>query len=1271
MKMWTKTQKENAISLLCVFCIALALAMLLCCPAHAQNTTPIVSPNGLDWPLQNPPGRVISVSITRMGNPGLSTYYYWIVTNALVGQGPLAGPFTLTQAPAVFAVSYALASGTYTSGITATGSVGETCKLSSFNHGSTATATVALTGHNAIAGGTALVFTSFGSGATAASTTAAVSNGTAVCTGTAVVSTVLGHNYSTGASLNWAPVNGATSYDCLRTSTGAPPSGTGNYAVTTGIASTNCTDTGQALASYTVSPTDTGALRKRVQNQSTGDDTSCLAIDGVCIDTGVPSSFFYQIDQDAGAPLPQEAVNNFASGFNLADNPGNHSTDISPAPLGPATLGAVKGTGGSVNCAPGYTLSGFTVAGEEICIASGPVTMCPPIVQTDLTGVNAFGVVYHNTDTTTRWVAISVDTQTTGGITQAFSDSSPAPSTAVSNIFFGTVGTQVPLGTFAVPAGNYYEVTNNGNGTIVSWIEWQGDCIGSGGAAAPPLYALQYNDPLGTFAGNAGYTYNPTPGAGYTDVTLTTEDPSGEDYPLFVYSLGTAVQIISTDTNGLNYASGIETTADEIDANGRRADAAGGQLEGVLDEGSTNATGDTVEGGLLIAYDDAAGGQAASITGEILSTVDGSADGISENNTGLLVYLGGGLAEANAYAIDLPTMNIPVPPSGNAAALHIGDQTLSGDANALAMLIDGGISVFGGPVVISSLTPGTATVCPNGAGGELVNDGSCTGGGGGSAAPPLYALQYNDPLGVLAGNAGLTYNPASGEENPEVVLTANATDAPMTINSPGWAVSINSEDTDAATSNFDGGPIALNIYTVESDSTGSAAVGVLGQYIQGQLAGTDVAGWEIGSETIIQNSSTGGQAQYLTGQTLLGSDVSTGGMSGDLTGSQIQLEASAQDANVKELHLLAPLITVPPAGEACSLCIDDPTTGGDANAFAVDILGGIMQTAGWVHISPSSPSSLYAPVQIDDTFTGDTPLQVNSAGTSSEFNSNDIDGASGGAHAVNINASEMDSTGSSVLVTGTYQMVALSGTNVGADIATGLVQNVDDESTGGTPGAMTGILLNISEEGLNASSTETLTGIDLGINASGVSVHTSETEIALEPFTASVSFPAAFASQIYSAGCDGDGNSPDCFDLNFAAGPSYFGGAVEVDNTLDGRGPVTLSTGATISLGTQYNTGVTLNQAAVSIAPLTATLPPAIQGMFYCVGNDNNGTGPNTGAITLQTSGAGQYIELLGVYGASGGYLISGGAAGDYACVQAVDATHWRANVQAGSWTLD
>ena len=81
----------------------------------------------------------------------------------------------------------------YLSGATATGNAGQTCKVANFNNGSVgATATVTLTGSNAIAAGTPLIMTSGGAGATAPPTQATLSNGSATCSGTIQLSPIFG-----------------------------------------------------------------------------------------------------------------------------------------------------------------------------------------------------------------------------------------------------------------------------------------------------------------------------------------------------------------------------------------------------------------------------------------------------------------------------------------------------------------------------------------------------------------------------------------------------------------------------------------------------------------------------------------------------------------------------------------------------------------------------------------------------------------------------------------------------------------------------------------------------------------------------------------------------------------------------------------------------------------------------------------------------------------------------------------------------------------------
>jgi hypothetical protein len=110
----------------------------------------------------------------------------------------------------------------------------------------------------------------------------------------------------------------------------------------------------------------------------------------------------------------------------------------------------------------------------------------------------------------------------------------------------------------------------------------------------------------------------------------------------------------------------------------------------------------------------------------------------------------------------------------------------------------------------------------------------------------------------------------------------------------------------------------------------------------------------------------------------------------------------------------------------------------------------------------------------------------------------------------------------------------------------------------------------------------------------------------------------------------------------------------------------------TINTGTTFNfTGgneVVPCQSATPSAVCTGTLPVASAASFYCSFNGNGGAA-NTGVITLQTSGTGQYIVYTdGTLSASGGYVASSGAAGDYGCVIGIDSTHWKFQPVQGAW---
>ena len=128
---------------------------------------------------------------------------------------------------------------------------------------------------------------------------------------------------------------------------------------------------------------------------------------------------------------------------------------------------------------------------------------------------------------------------------------------------------------------------------------------------------------------------------------------------------------------------------------------------------------------------------------------------------------------------------------------------------------------------------------------------------------------------------------------------------------------------------------------------------------------------------------------------------------------------------------------------------------------------------------------------------------------------------------------------------------------------------------------------------------------------------------------------------------------------------------------VDGKAPVTVTTGTTATLGAAtYSSGYTFNQEATAGTAVTYTLPATAVGLQYCVRNSIvSGTGAaDTGVLTVYPPSS-SYLILNGVRNTIGGGgthgVASGGAAGDSACFVAIDATDWEVYVQRGTWTAN
>ncbi len=161
-----------------------SFVLLLCCLFSAacafgqtsQTATDYIA-RRIQFQVLNPPQPVQTASVFVSGNPGPATYYYWIVTNTVLGASSPAGPFQLSNAP----------------------------------------------------------------------------------------NTLSGSNFN---QVNWSSIPDAISYDVLRTSTNAPPSGSCNCAVIAGTTSTTVNDQSNSLSAYTVNTFDPSTMAVVFQNSN-------------------------------------------------------------------------------------------------------------------------------------------------------------------------------------------------------------------------------------------------------------------------------------------------------------------------------------------------------------------------------------------------------------------------------------------------------------------------------------------------------------------------------------------------------------------------------------------------------------------------------------------------------------------------------------------------------------------------------------------------------------------------------------------------------------------------------------------------------------------------------------------------------------------------------------------------------------------------------------------------------------------------------------------
>jgi hypothetical protein len=135
---------------------------------------------------------------------------------------------------------------------------------------------------------------------------------------------------------------------------------------------------------------------------------------------------------------------------------------------------------------------------------------------------------------------------------------------------------------------------------------------------------------------------------------------------------------------------------------------------------------------------------------------------------------------------------------------------------------------------------------------------------------------------------------------------------------------------------------------------------------------------------------------------------------------------------------------------------------------------------------------------------------------------------------------------------------------------------------------------------------------------------------------------------------------------NVGIGTTSPAATLDVQGSINGRVNVLITTATTNAVESpEFYDVYVLNHYATAATAVSYTLPVAAAGKQRCYRNYAG----NTGTITVNTSAAGQYIDVAGSFTASGGYVISGGALADEACFVGIDATHWILYSVSGTWT--
>jgi len=234
----------------------------------------------------------------------------------------------------------------------------------------------------------------------------------------------------------------------------APTAVSGKALVSTPTATQVITPTDPAISPILTLKPQTGATPSTVDalRVETPSGTSVMSVKGD--GTVLAKSLAVAGEVDAGASLQTFIRTNGAGASEIGGAAGSNYTALFSKGAEAIRVDSTGKVGvGTTN--PSQTL---TVNG----------TFSYSMTQNNMTSSRAIATVYQNT--TGRIMYVTVLTTSNNGTAYAYCDNNPSPTTLVS--ICSTLSFYNRTNFFIVVPGNYYKVTTDSGGSLMSWIEW-------------------------------------------------------------------------------------------------------------------------------------------------------------------------------------------------------------------------------------------------------------------------------------------------------------------------------------------------------------------------------------------------------------------------------------------------------------------------------------------------------------------------------------------------------------------------------------------------------------------------------------------------------------------------------------------------------------------------------------------------------------------------------------------------------------------------------